>query len=74
MNRLAVTISALSFFALALVGYLSGVPIFVCGLRALGGSAVLYVLMRIVGGLAIQILLAGMSRPTQRGGEKDSDK
>ena len=56
MKRLAWRISVMGFFALAIVGLVSGLSIHVCALKALGGAVALYVLMRVAGRLTAGIL------------------
>ena len=46
----------MGFFALALVGWLCGLSTYACGLKALGGAAMLYVLARLAGRLAAGVV------------------
>ena len=57
MRKVAVTTAAVGFFVLAIVGSFSGVPPFVCGLRALAGAGVLYVLMILAGRAVLTIIV-----------------
>ena len=47
MRRYATIIAVVGFFVLAAVGHVSGVPPLACGLRALAGAAVLFVMVQI---------------------------
>jgi hypothetical protein len=64
MKRIAVTVSALTFFAMALVGMVMGQNPFVCTLRALIGAVVAYVAAR----FAIQLAVDVMIRAVVHGG------
>ncbi len=55
MRHIAVKIAVTGFFVLALVGWLSGVPVFHCGLRAFAGALIVY-----VGARTFEIILMGM--------------
>ena len=57
MKVAAMTVAAAGFFVLALVGWVSRVPVFTCGMRALAGAAMLYVLVRLVGALLMWIVV-----------------
>ncbi|MBN1942410.1 MAG: hypothetical protein JW849_03860 [Phycisphaerae bacterium] len=67
MKRIAVTVSALTFFAMALVGMVMGQSPFVCAVRALIGAAVSYVAAR----FAIQLALDVMIRAVVSGDGSD---
>jgi hypothetical protein len=47
-------VAVIGFFALAFVGWFNGVPIFICGARALGGAVVLYLVTGLGGTVAIR--------------------
>lgn len=57
MRNIAVSISVVSFFLLALVGWCSGLPVFVCSMRALAGAAVLYVIVKVAGRLILAVMV-----------------
>ena len=57
MKQLAKTAAAIGFFGLAFVGWSTGVPVFICGLRALAGAAALYVLVRLAGAAVVRIVV-----------------
>ena len=57
MRRFAVTVAILAFLGLAAVGMVAGVPTLDCALRALGGAAVLYVVVSAAGRLVINIMV-----------------
>ncbi|MDP6546657.1 MAG: hypothetical protein QGH60_22005 [Phycisphaerae bacterium] len=54
MRQLASMVAVIGFFALAFVGWFNGVPIFICGARALGGAVVLYLVTGLGGTVAIR--------------------
>ena len=57
MRRLAIMAAVISFFCLAAVGSLCEVPPFACAIRALVGAVVVFVLIKIVGGVFINIMV-----------------
>lgn len=57
MRRTAVSAAVAAFIVLAIVGTVSGVPPFVCSMRALVGAGVTYVLVTVAGRVAISILV-----------------
>jgi hypothetical protein len=57
MKRIASGIAIIGFFVLAFVGWISDVPVFVSGIRALAGAAAIYVLVNLAGSAAIRILI-----------------
>ncbi len=56
MKRVSISIATIGFFALAIIGWFSGVGPLLCGLRALGGAAAIYVMCIFVGGTVIRFL------------------
>ena len=64
MRRLAVTVSAIGFFAMAIVGWASDLPPFVCAYRSLIGAAALYVTTTIACRLAIAIMVHAVVKNT----------
>ena len=50
------------FFVLAAVGWSCDVPLFVCGLRALAGAAILYVMTSVAGKIVLGIAVDAMLR------------
>jgi len=67
VRRTPVTVAVLGFFVLAGVGWFSGVAPFLCGIRALIGAAVLYVLARIAGRVLVHIMADAMLRGSAGG-------
>lgn len=57
MKRIAVTVSAMTFFAMALVGMVMGQSPFVCTLRALIGAVVSYLAARFAVQLAVDVMI-----------------
>ena len=55
VKRTATIAAVMSFFVLALVGWFSDVPTFTCGVRALIGAAVVYVVVTIASRILIRI-------------------
>ncbi len=67
MKRVALSIAVMGFFVLALVGWLGGCTMFTCGVRALIGAGVIFLIVRIafkllVGVIADTMVKARMSR------------
>jgi len=56
VKRLAFIISVMGFFVLAFVGWSCGLSTYACGLKALGGAAMLYVVARLAGRLAAGVV------------------
>ncbi len=56
MRQIAITLSAITFFALAFVGWCSDVPVFVCGTRALAGAGIMYIVISMAGTAVIRII------------------
>ena len=57
MKRVAITVSAMTFFAMALVGMVMGQNPFVCTLRALIGAVVSYIAARFAVQLAVDVMI-----------------
>lgn len=55
MRYMAVKTAVTGFFVLALVGWISGVPVFHCGMRALAGAFIVY-----MGARTVEVILIGM--------------
>jgi len=70
VRRYTVTIAILGFFVLSAVGCLSGVPVWVCAMRAVIGAAVLYVVATIAGRTILHIVVDAMVR--RRGRTEES--
>lgn len=70
MRSLAVSAAVVVFFGLAIVGAVSDVPPFVCGLRALGGAAVAFAVVTVAGraviSMVVGVILGGMGRRALR--------
>lgn len=60
MRAAAIQLAVLVFFAMALAGWLCGCSPGECGLRALGGAVVMYVVVQIAGRIVVKILLDAM--------------
>ena len=69
MRRAASIVAVAGFFLLAIVGYCSDVPPLYCGLRAMAGGAVLYVLTRFAGRLLVNIMVDEIVRQRSSGTE-----
>lgn len=52
--------TAIAFFTLAFVGWCSEVPVFVCGMRALAGAGIMYIVISLAGTAAIRIIVDGV--------------
>lgn len=74
MRRISLSIAVAAFFIMAIVGWLSGVEPFTCGLRALVGAVVLYVLAKMGGRIVLRMMadaiMSGSSR--DRGSRNDT--
>ena len=57
MKRIAVTVSALTFFAMALVGMVMGQSPFVCTIRALIGAVISYIAAKFAVRLAVDVMI-----------------
>lgn len=57
MKQLALYIAVVGFFFLAVLCWLSELSPMVCALRALGGAATIYLIVRLAGRLAVGILV-----------------
>ncbi len=73
MRRTATSTAVAAFIILAIVGTVSGVPPFVCGMRALVGAGVVYVLVTVAWRVAISILV-GIIRNSQSRELQTKDK
>jgi hypothetical protein len=79
VNRLALTISGLGFFVLAVVGWNSGASPLTVALRAAGGAAALYVMLRLAGmaviAIAVETIVQGPAggAKTERTRDERSD-
>ena len=74
MRHVATMTAVVGFFVLAFVGWFNDVDVFICGMRALGGAVVLYVVVGVAGTIAIRIIAdaavqAQMGNTRGRGGE-----
>jgi hypothetical protein len=56
MRQLASMTAVIGFFALAFVGWFSDVPVFTCGMRALGGAVAIYLVMGVAGTIVVRIV------------------
>lgn len=70
MRRISATISAATFFLLAIVGWLSGVDTFHVALRAAGGAVVMLVVSLVAGRVVMNIVAEvvaeqAAAKPTQ---------
>jgi len=48
--------AVIGFFVLAFVGWLNNVNVFMCGMRALGGALVLYLVVGVAGTITVRII------------------
>jgi len=67
VRRYAIIIAVAGFFVLAAVGRFCGVPLFICGLRALAGAAALYLMTMIAAKAVLGILVETMLRSREAG-------
>jgi hypothetical protein len=78
MKRIAVTVSALTFFAMALVGMVMGQSPFVCTIRALIGAVVSYIAARFAIRLAVDVMIRavvhGGDVPVEESSEEHSEQ
>ena len=74
MKRLAAMAAVINFFALAFVGWFNGVPVFICGLRALGGAVALYLVICLGGTAAIRIIADAIMRVQADQAQAGKDK
>jgi len=56
MRQLAAIAAVIGFFALAFVGWFNDVPVFICGMRAMGGAVVLYLVTGLAGTVTVRII------------------
>ena len=66
LKKIAKLIAIIGFFVLAGVGSASGVPSFVCAMRALVGAVILFVSARIVGGIVQGWVLDPLAQKKKR--------
>jgi hypothetical protein len=62
----------MSFFALALVGWACGASPLPCALKALGGAAVVYVLVTVLVRVMVKMIVDTMMEGPGRTGDKES--
>jgi uncharacterized membrane protein YgcG len=67
VRKAALTVAVLGFFALAFVGWAHGAAPLDCGLRALLGATVLYVLVRVGERLVFSIMIDAIVRSVANG-------
>ena len=65
-RRIAITVAVIGFFALAIMGWCSGLTPYVCGMRALGGMTALYVMMRLASWVVVHIVADAIVRTTSQ--------
>lgn len=70
MRRAAAQLAAGGFFILAAVAWSGGASPLTCGLRALAGAGVIYVVTRLAG----EVLLALLVRAILQGGTSNSER
>ncbi|HDS85556.1 MAG TPA: hypothetical protein ENN97_10230 [Phycisphaerales bacterium] len=66
IRNIAIRLSAMLFFVMALIGWLSGLEPMVCTQRALIGAAALYLTVCIAGNLIVRILVDAMAQDRAR--------
>jgi hypothetical protein len=74
MRRLAIAVAGMGFFALAIVGGMSGQSVLTCGVRAVIGAAVLFVVVTMGGRIALNIIVDGLLKSRFRGGTAGEDQ
>lgn len=60
VRAVAIQLAVVVFFAMAVAGWVCGCSPGECGLRALGGAAVMYAVVQIAGRIVVKILLDAM--------------
>ena len=77
MKQFTVTTAIIAFFALALLGWFSGLSMFQCGMRAVAGSVVIYLLaelaVRLVINVMVDTIVAEKSRQLETTEEQGSE-
>jgi uncharacterized membrane protein YuzA (DUF378 family) len=63
MRQIAITLSVITFFALAFVGWCNDVPVFVCGTRAIAGAGIMYIVISLAGTAVISIIADAAVKP-----------
>ena len=63
MRQISITLSVITFFALAFVGWCSDVPVFVCGTRAIAGAGIMYIVISLAGTAVIGIIADAAIKP-----------
>jgi hypothetical protein len=72
MRRAASISAIIVFFGMAIIGSVCGTPPFTCGIRAIVGAAITYLLMRVAGRIIVAMLVdAIVGAPPQTSEEKD---
>ncbi|MCE5279964.1 MAG: hypothetical protein ABFD92_04230 [Planctomycetaceae bacterium] len=76
MKQLALAAAAMMFFVLAGIGWAAAVPMWTCSIRCLSGAAIVYVLMRLAGDVAVRMLAEAATRRTGAGhsGNNSADR
>ena len=75
MRQLAAMTAVIGFFAIAFVGWFNGVPVFICGARAVGGAVVIYLVAGLAGTVVVRIIADAVVRAQAndtRGGKAES--
>lgn len=76
MRRLAMTAAVISFFSLAIVGSLCGVPPFTCAIRAVVGAVVVFILAKTVVRVFVNIMVDTIVRnssPNDKAGDYNGE-
>lgn len=74
MKRIAITVSTLTFFAMALVGLAMGQSPFICTLRALIGAVVSYLAARFAVQLAVEVMIKAVVHGGNGAADAPSEK
>ena len=74
MKRIAAIFAILGFFLLAIVGWSKGVPVHICGLRALAGAGALYLVMSFAGVAVIRIIVDAVVEANRPPGQSKADE
>ncbi len=56
MKRIAVTLSVMVFFAIAIVGWACGLSPYACSVKAVVGAIMIYVVARLAGRFVVRIV------------------
>lgn len=74
MRQVAALTAVIGFFALAFVGWFTGVPVFICAARAAGGAIAMYVVVGVAGTVVARIIAdAAVQAQLDNAGSKEGE-